>query len=630
MRSSSGASKAITGIDQRDELLSWAGELAAAIESRDPSASRAIRQANEAHAEHRFVLTVLGKAKRGKSTLVNALLGRSDDQLAPIDKLPTSNVLTRFAFADTLTAKAFFRPSTAGGAASQQAIVPQQVRDYVTEELNPANRKQVECVEVLGPFPGFDRDLVLIDTPGAGSIHEYHDDIIRAVIPQSDAVVFLVTAQMPLDQDELELLRQLRDADVRKILFAINRVDQVTPAELDQAESHNRGLLQQVRVPVDRIHRISAKRAFEGDLAGSGLETLLDEVRQLLRNGKAKVLAERTVARVMSAVAPVLSGLEAELTLMTQSADQRRDVRADLERRKATLPEERARAERRFESSWQHAVERMAVSVKNERGPVEQRLLSLIDGASLTAVGKLSKELPARIVSEIEAAAQPHAEVMEAALHEACRELDASYPSVSLEALNVGGGMRAKNATLTKGVMIGTTTAVIGGVGIAAAELAAAAAFQVVTSQSLVGAALSALVGVEIPILTSTVVPTALPIWAVLAGPVGWTLMGVGALTIPVGWALSRSKMKDQLRDQTQQQVDRVFKFLTEDRLPLIRNSGPAILEEYRQRIDHEVNELENALARATAAPATPETQQQLATLRDRIVAALEAKANLP
>jgi ribosome biogenesis GTPase A len=36
----------------------------------------------------RFVITVLGKAKRGKSTLLNALLGRSDDTLAPIDKLP--------------------------------------------------------------------------------------------------------------------------------------------------------------------------------------------------------------------------------------------------------------------------------------------------------------------------------------------------------------------------------------------------------------------------------------------------------------------------------------------------------------------------------------------------------------
>ncbi len=260
-RPPSGESRAITGIDQREELLSWAEQLAVALEPRDQAASRAIRQASAAHAENRFVLTVLGKAKRGKSTLVNALLGRGDDQLAPIDKLPASNVLTRFAFADTLTAKAFFRPSTAGGAASQQVISPQHVRDYVTEESNPANCKNVECVEVVGPFPRFDRDLVMIDTPGAGSIHEYHDDIIRAAIPQSDAVVFLVTAQMPLDQDELDLLRQLRDADVRKIIFAINRVDQVPPSELDQAETHNRGLLQQVGLAVDRIHRISAKRA---------------------------------------------------------------------------------------------------------------------------------------------------------------------------------------------------------------------------------------------------------------------------------------------------------------------------------------------------------------------------------
>ena len=37
-----------------------------------------------------------GKAKRGKSTLINALLGRRDDLLAPVDQLPASNVLCRF------------------------------------------------------------------------------------------------------------------------------------------------------------------------------------------------------------------------------------------------------------------------------------------------------------------------------------------------------------------------------------------------------------------------------------------------------------------------------------------------------------------------------------------------------
>ena len=46
--------------------------------------------------------------------------------------------------------------------------MPQQVRDYVTEESNPGNSKQVECVEVVGPFAGFDSDLVLIEAVAAG------------------------------------------------------------------------------------------------------------------------------------------------------------------------------------------------------------------------------------------------------------------------------------------------------------------------------------------------------------------------------------------------------------------------------------------------------------------------------
>jgi GTPase SAR1 family protein len=52
-------------------------------------------------------LAVLGKAKRGKSTLINALLGRKDDTLAPIDKLPASSAITRFRYGNEKAAVAF-------------------------------------------------------------------------------------------------------------------------------------------------------------------------------------------------------------------------------------------------------------------------------------------------------------------------------------------------------------------------------------------------------------------------------------------------------------------------------------------------------------------------------------------
>ncbi len=619
----------ITGSDDRQRLLHWGEEIAQLLEPRDSAAAASIRAAADSYREHRFVLTVLGKAKRGKSTLINALLGRRDDLLAPVDQLPASSVLSRFVRGDELSARVCFRPVSSGAPTAAQAIPPSQIREYVTEEGNPDNRRQVECVEVRGPFEGFDADLTLIDTPGAGSIHEYHDEIVRAVIPQSDAVVFLVTARMPIDQDELDLLRQLQTADLRKIFFAINRIDQTPPEELAQAESHNRTLLQQAGIAINQFYRLSAKRAFEGALASSGLPELADDIRQLLRHQKSATLAERLVSRVRLQAAPLLQGLDTELALLGQTAEEQQRLRAQLTQQRSKLSALRGQTERRFELAWQQALDEMAVAVKGERGAVEQRLLQQVDGASLLNVSKVAKEFPHRIVSEVESALKPPAERMEQALRTACQELDAGYPAVDLASLGVVGAVRAKGS-LVPSLIYGTTLAAGGGAALAAAQAAAASAFQVVTTQSLLGAGLSWIAGMEIPLLTSSVVPTALPAWAIVAGPVGWTLLGLGALSVPFGWSLSRVRMKEQLRDQAVQQLGQVFQFLLEDRLPLIRKSAPAILEEYRRQADQELAELEAALEKAETVADPAQEARRLTDLRQDLTRQLEAPGGEP
>ncbi len=614
----------ITNSETRRRLMQWAEALAQLVEARDPSAATEIRQALGTFSEHRFVVTVLGKAKRGKSTLVNSLLGRRDDLLAPIDQLPASNVLSRFQRGDSLTAKVYFRPVSAGAPAAVQTVTPAQIREFVTEEGNPENRKHVEAVEVAGPFEGFDDDLTLIDTPGAGSIHAYHDEIVRAVIPQSDAVIFLVTARMPLDADELELLRHIRSVDVQKLLFVINRVDQSTDEELVQAEDHNRALLQKVGIVVDRLHRVSAKRAFEGALASSGLPDLAAEIRELLQNCKSATLDERLVSRVRLQVVPLLQGLDAEIALLGQSAGERQRLQAELVQQRGVLSRERGRIERQFEQTWNRAVDAMALAVKNERGSVEQRLMEQINAVSALGVKQFSQEFPQRLVAEVEAAVQPHAVELERSLQAACRELEAQYPSVDVAQLGAVGAVQARGS-LMPSMIYGTTLAAGGGAALAAAQAAAASAFQVVTTQSLAGAGLSWLLGVEVPLLTSTVVPTALPAWAVVAGPVGWTLLGLGALAIPFGWSLSRAKMKEQLREQAAAQIGQVVQFLLEDRLPYIRQSGPAILEEYRQRTDRQLAELEAAITRAETAVDPTLERSRLTELHTQLSNGLEA-----
>src|SRR5437867_872781 len=100
----------ITGIQSRRSLIQWAERLQELLRSRaDAYAVEGIAQAITQLQSERFMLAVLGKAKRGKSTLINALLGRRDDLVAPIDKLPASSAISRFAWAEREGATVLFR-----------------------------------------------------------------------------------------------------------------------------------------------------------------------------------------------------------------------------------------------------------------------------------------------------------------------------------------------------------------------------------------------------------------------------------------------------------------------------------------------------------------------------------------
>ncbi|MCA9136876.1 MAG: dynamin family protein [Planctomycetales bacterium] len=94
----------------------------------------------------RYNIAVVGNMKRGKSTLLNALLGRTNDDVSPIDeKVCTAGIVQYIDTGDSDAKErgiVFFEDRPDG-----DEISLRQVRDYVTEERNPENRKKVRQVE---------------------------------------------------------------------------------------------------------------------------------------------------------------------------------------------------------------------------------------------------------------------------------------------------------------------------------------------------------------------------------------------------------------------------------------------------------------------------------------------------
>lgn len=89
-------------------------------------------------AEGRFYVACVGQFKRGKSTLLNALLG---DRILPTGVLPLTTVPTVIRYGSTKRARVRFQGGT------WRDISPEALPQYVSEELNSENKKGVVGVD---------------------------------------------------------------------------------------------------------------------------------------------------------------------------------------------------------------------------------------------------------------------------------------------------------------------------------------------------------------------------------------------------------------------------------------------------------------------------------------------------
>jgi len=598
----------------REEFLEWSHSIERLVRCRNSGTAEIIAGARRSFREDKFVITILGKAKRGKSTLINALLGRQDDLLAPIDRLPASNAISRYRSQEHLTCTVHFR-ATQLRTDKGQAITPVQVREYVTEEGNPGNRKQVELVDLAGPFPGLDPDVILVDTPGAGSLHDYHDELLQAFIPQSDAVIFLVTARMPLDQDELELLQRVRAADIRKLLFVMNKVDETSPTELVEARAHNASHLARLGFPDSGpLLELSAKQAFLGNIENSGLSELAARIREIVNTSKGAVLLDRLSRRVLDAAGPVLQGLEAESRFLLATPEERADQFKKLQQARRELEVEQPFIEQKFRIRWQQAIEMFRVALHDAQREVVRRVQELISQSSLARLDRVIQELPENVGKITEEVLRESSRQLECSLQDASDTLRSDYPRLRWESGGISLDRSGTGWVMALGMATAATSTATGTGIILGAQAATAAAVTYVASPSLIGATLTQLIGTHSGFLTTTAVPTAIPFWVAAAGPIGWTLAGIGILAVPFAWTVSRTKQKDRLSQQAMEQVKQLFQFLLEERLPLLERSADLILEEFWERSRRELSELEHSFERIDEDAGSAETAEHVRT----------------
>lgn len=259
-------------------------------------------------------LVVVGQFKRGKTCLINALIG---SDLLPTAVIPLTSIVTILHYGPEVSAKVIYRDGR------QERCELGNLADFITEPGNPKNIKGVKEVSISFPSPYLKEGLRLIDTPGVGSVYLHNTDVAYQYLPQSDAALFVLSVEQPLGQSEIDFLKDVRQyAD--RIFFLLNKIDIVDPKDVEASIQFTRQNLQEL-VGIDaKVYPISARLALEGKikesdqlLQGSKLPAFAEVLDRFLMEEKGRILllsATGTLLRLLSH-----SQLELELQLKSLS-----------------------------------------------------------------------------------------------------------------------------------------------------------------------------------------------------------------------------------------------------------------------------------------------------------------------
>ena len=311
-----------------ESTLARLAELAEEFDAEQVAADA--RSVAERVSEGRFYVACIGQFKRGKSSVLNALVG---DSVLPTGVVPVTAVPTIIRYGRHATARVRF------GAGEWTDIPVKTVDAYASEEKNPENAKHVAALEIFVPSPLLATGMCFVDTPGLGSVFTGNTAATQAFIPHIDAALVVIGADPPLAGEELLLVEAVARR-VQDLIIALNKADRTTDAERSAAMAFARRQLERrLQHSVEPFFEISAVEQLEHRGTGREWGKLVASLEHLVE-GSGRRLIRAACDRGLQRISEQL------LAIITEEMEALRRPIEDSERRIAVMKQTIADAER--------------------------------------------------------------------------------------------------------------------------------------------------------------------------------------------------------------------------------------------------------------------------------------------
>ncbi len=289
-----------------------------------------IRQALESP----FVpVVLLGAFKAGKSSLINALVGRP---VCPVDADVATAVTTVLRYGDVPEAYVFRSPSVeeinaaqrdtgdkAGigddaEALSKESVPLDELTTYVTESPLPPSATPVVLAEIALPADLLRTGIVLVDSPAIGASSAAFASLLLGGMPRTEGVLFLSDADREYCEPELDLLRDLAGM-AETVVCVVTKCDlQVHWREIVELDRKH---IQALRLDVPLVRTAAPLRGADAVETQPDLESGIPELAQILTSEVLPRALDRLAREASWDAIQVLGSLRAVLLAARESLD---------------------------------------------------------------------------------------------------------------------------------------------------------------------------------------------------------------------------------------------------------------------------------------------------------------------
>lgn len=278
-----------------------------------------------------------GEFKRGKSSLVNAIIGT---ELCPTDIGIATSVVTTIKYGAVKKAVRYYGNLLENAdSLKSEEIEWEDIDKYTMGDVLEIDNTIL--VELSYPSPFLKNGITIIDTPGIGGLDPRHAILTHMALPKADVIVFVTDAGEPLTLSELDFYENKILSCGKQNVVLVNKSDILTADTLSTHVSNTK--LQLAKLGGPEVIPVSAKywnkylsKKDEKYLIRSNKDTVLTGITSEVETFK-KIQYKKYRDMLIAEIDDVYSAISLEIQQLKKDSNDKIKVIEDLQRQQAAL-----------------------------------------------------------------------------------------------------------------------------------------------------------------------------------------------------------------------------------------------------------------------------------------------------